>query len=381
MAPHDRPSTAGLGTALTADVLIVGAGPAGATAACILAPAHSVVIVERHASRRPQIGESLIGAAAPLLRDLGVAAQFASADHLQSLGQASVWGSYEMVRRDSIVDPRGPGWRIDRLAFEIMLMNAAIARGATILAPARISHLSRNKDSAFAWRVLIYDGSMQRELHAQAIIDATGRSASIARRLDANSIISADRLVCRYTHFQPSSNLKDLDAFSVVEAVEHGWWYTATLPNHARIVAFHTDSDLPAARLSLTTDGFRRLLRQTRWMHCVCGDGGQDSVARVSARSQWLANASGEGWCAIGDSAVAFDPLSSQGLFNALYTGLRGGQAISAQLAGDTNSLANYRSRLVRVREAYRRNIAAVYRMETRFGGSEFWARRQSVTE
>jgi len=38
-----------------------------------------------------------------------------------------------------------------------------------------------------------------------------------------------------------------------------------------------------------------------------------------------FSTATGEGWLAAGDAALSLDPLSSQGLFKALYTGLAGG--------------------------------------------------------
>jgi (2Fe-2S) ferredoxin len=38
------------------------------------------------------------------------------------------------------------------------------------------------------------------------------------------------------------------DPATYTEAAPDGWWYTAVLPDRWRIIAFHTDSDLPAAR-------------------------------------------------------------------------------------------------------------------------------------
>jgi flavin-dependent dehydrogenase len=99
----------------------------------------------------------------------------------------------------------------------------------------------------------------------------------------------------------------------------------------------------------------------------------------VSARSQWLREPCGVDWCAVGDAAMAFDPLSSQGLFNALYTGFRGAQAVAARLAGETAALAAYRDRLVLIRDAYARNRVGYYAQERRFRDQPFWQRRQAV--
>ena len=54
------------------EVLIVGAGPAGSSAALMLAPGRSVVLVDRRSEVAPRIGESLHPAARRLLAELGL---------------------------------------------------------------------------------------------------------------------------------------------------------------------------------------------------------------------------------------------------------------------------------------------------------------------
>ncbi|MEO1084046.1 MAG: hypothetical protein AAFY88_07375, partial [Acidobacteriota bacterium] len=74
--------------------------------------------------------------------------------------------------------------------------------------------------------------------------------------------------------------------------------------------------------------------------------------------------------------ALSFDPISSQGLFNALYTGLRGAEALAARLAGDGGLLAAYCARLESVRKAYRHHFQVYYGQERRWAGRPFWAAR-----
>ncbi len=246
-------------------MLIVGAGPAGAAAACVLAARHSVVLVERHATPPFRIGESLIGAARPLLRDLGVLEQFEAAGHRPGLGQASVWGSDELVRRDSFLDPRGPGWRIERAGFETMLRDTAASRGASVIAPGEIFDLRRENDAGQGWNALIGSAGRTWPLHARFLIDASGRAARFARAAAQAQIAAHDRLICRFVHLAPRPARGDLDGFSLVEAIPDGWWYSARLPDGSTVIAFHADADLPAARLSLKPEGFFDLLTRTRW--------------------------------------------------------------------------------------------------------------------
>jgi flavin-dependent dehydrogenase len=78
----------------------------------------------------------------------------------------------------------------------------------------------------------------------------------------------------------------------------------------------------------------------------------------------------GPGWLAIGDASLSFDPLSSQGLFHALYTGLRGAQAV---LAGTSDALGAYAARIAAVRRRYREHRAIVYALEDRWPTAPFW--------
>ena len=84
----------------------------------------------------------------------------------------------------------------------------------------------------------------------------------------------------------------------------------------------------------------------------------------------------GPGWLAVGDSALSFDPLSSQGLLTALYTGLRAGQAADRLLDGDDGPLEEYARRLEAIHDAYRRHRAAYYAAERRWADRTFWLRR-----
>jgi flavin-dependent dehydrogenase len=86
-----------------------------------------------------------------------------------------------------------------------------------------------------------------------------------------------------------------------------------------------------------------------------------------------LDNFSGAGWLAVGDAALSFDPLSSQGILTALYTGMEVGLTLLAQLSGNADAVARYRYRLANIYEAYLRNLTAYYSSEER------WPERASL--
>src|SRR5439155_27217291 len=51
---------------------------------------------------------------------------------------------------------------------------------------------------------------------------------------------------------------------------------------------------------------------------------------------------SGPGWLAVGDSAVAFDPLSSQGILKALESGWHAAETAADVLQGNTTAVDSY---------------------------------------
>ena len=175
-----------------------------------------------------------------------------------------------------------------------------------------------------------------------------------------------DRLVCAWTRGSVARPSVEAGV-TFVEAVAEGWWYTAPLPGERRVLAFHTDSDLLVR--GPIPPGVAAILDG-------CGFVQTQPVAVKPANSGRLEILTGNGWLAAGDAAVRFDPLSAQGIFNALYTGLAAGEAADRHLAGDRDALPEYGRAVEGIYAAYGLALSHWYRAETRFPGSAFWQRR-----
>ncbi|MEL6479417.1 MAG: tryptophan 7-halogenase [Pseudomonadota bacterium] len=354
---------------MQAEIAILGAGPAGSAAAVVLAAQHRVALIDRTAAPQPRIGEALIPAARPLLRDLGVLAVMeASGRHLPYLGNRSIWGGGCIEERDFLRDPHGPGWHLDRAAFERMLRRHAVERGAQVLAPARLGMI---RPARQGWRLSLGQGET---LEARFVIDAGGRRAPVARRLGARPGKGPD-LVSTWWAGSVRRETPETAGFSMIEGLPEGWAYTAPLPGRRRLLAWHhlpepgTSAPLPAriARIG-SAEGIAAVLARTGFT--------PDGAARTTAaHAQWLSAPCGPGWLAVGDAALCPDPMASRGLFNALYTGLTGALTASAWLSGDIRALDDYSSDLARIRETYRQHAARVYAAEQRWPEAPFWAR------
>jgi flavin-dependent dehydrogenase len=348
------------------EVLIVGCGPAGAVAALNIAPIRRTAVIDSRAKPPMRIGESLPAVARRLFRDMGIFDSFLREGHAPCYGNRSIWGSETVRETNSLRDLDGPGWHLDREAYENWLRRIALERGAHLVAPARLEQVEFDGGR---WRVTLKPFA---KLRADFLIDATGRSATLARRLGAG-IRREDRLVCRWMIGESTPG----PGLTLVEAVAEGWWYTAPVPKGKRILAFYTDADLMATIEGSLLDRTRdtrqvsEILREFRFVPTGCEE-------TVAAGTAVLDPCGGARWLATGDAALSFDPLSSQGLLNTLFTGLAAVEATDRDLSGEGSAIAEYITTIAEIHAAYRSQLRLYYESETRWPESPFWRRRQS---
>lgn len=351
------------------DVVVAGAGPAGSAAAITLARAGvNVLLVDRE--RRPTlpVGESLPPVATTILSELGVIERLGSLLE-PSFGTQSAWGSDRVTDVDFIFDARGCGWRLDRARFDAALRELARDAGAELM----------SVDVRADMRT-----DMCAVERARFVVDATGRAARVARARGATRQ-SEGNLVAFAALFAAECRAGegDEDSRVLVESVRDGWWYTARLPNGNRLTVFLTDAPGTAARRAMQPAGFDAMLersvhvaarlRETGYMRAT-------APQSFPANSAVLTTVAGPDWIAVGDAAASFDPLSSQGIYTALYTGVTGAHAILSRIDGDETSLAGYDQRVREIFDAYRVRLAEYYGMEERWRDAPFWASRQSCS-
>jgi flavin-dependent dehydrogenase len=354
--------------AAEAHILVVGSGPAGAATAIRLAHLGvRVTLTKREERRAPHGGEALPPAIVPLLRELGVLGDLHRSSHLPSYGNESAWGT-DVVRMHSfMLSPYGTGWHIDRGAFDGMLLGAAARAGASV----------------------VFDGAPRAT--PTFVVDATGRGAHVARRHGV-SRVHTDHMIAVVGVLQERAAAPRAGT-SLVEAAEHGYWYSAPLPGDRLVCAYFTDAGLwkqsrhaaeqpswhagSQTQSKAAADVFHTLLRNTRHVSArAAGYGSACSPVVAPAGTSRLAEMHGPGWLAVGDAAACRDPLSSGGIYEAIRSGIRAADAIARQHDGHAGAIEAYAADLEArfSRDLLRRR--EVYLREQRFPESPFWARR-----
>lgn len=339
---------------MIADVAIAGGGPAAAAAALLLARGGlRVVVVERGDDRGDKPGESLAPAARPLLERLGVWEDLARDGHLPCHGNRSVWGSGQVGELPFLFSPYGNGWHLDRRRFERRLNERARDAGAARITGTSITGIEQ---AGGKWQ-LTCRGELA-HVEAGFLLDATGRASRVARMIGTRRVVH-DPLVALVAFLE--SDTADRDSYTLVEATEGGWWYTAALPGNRLAAMFVTDAPAP---MSFAPAG-HTLARIEQHGYRLTAP-----PRIVDAGSARLEALGGDGWLAIGDAAMSLDPLSSHGIAAALHGGMLAADAV---LSADRR---RYVAAMEGMWSGYASMRRAFYAAERRWPEAPFWSRR-----
>jgi flavin-dependent dehydrogenase len=350
------------------DVVVAGGGPAGsATALDLSRRGFRVTLVEQSAYENFRVGETLPPEIRKLLMELGVWERFLGSEHVESHGIRSAWEMPTARHHDFLYNPYGCGWHVERASFDAMLAGAAADAGAELIVSGRITAL--DEDVNGQWLLEIATGGKKRTLGCRLIVDATGRKATIARRLGC-VVQAVDRLIGAVAVLPAS----EAEHWTLIEAVENGWWYSAPLPRDRTVFAYMTDSDL------WRDSSWGELLKQAPLTsERATAMNKQPRIHIVSAASMVRHPVTGPNWIAAGDAALAFDPLSGLGIYKTIESGLRSSAAVVCCFEGDRSGMVEYENWTAEGFQSYLSMRRQFYGCVQRWPGSRFWQRRALV--
>ena len=382
-------------TGTTWDVVVVGSGPAGSATAITLAKyGQRVLLVEKRGSPGFKLGESLPPASIGLVKHFLEDPDDPQLPGLfNTAGNVSLWTSEQADLADFFFTTSGRGLCIDRLAFDEALRANAVRAGATFLDGASFRSCARIADGPFNWQLTFVSEAGLRQDRARYLVDCSGSQALVARTLGIATVDNDDRLFAYAQWFSCAGD--DDDRFTRIEAAPDGWWYSNRLPGAhdgetARLVVFHSDKDLPAAKLAASPHGFDQLLESSKHIapllkargYRPCG-----TIRGAPANSQRLEDFCGDAWIAVGDAAQAYDPLSSQGIDKALRTASHAGHMIhyaltdgpqdAAGLGPGNAFIRQYDEQQRQLWQNYMSQRDHYYGIQPRWSDQPFWQRRR----
>lgn len=362
------------------DVLVIGAGPAGASTALTLLNHTnlSVTLIEGSDFQRLRIGESVSSSLFSLLDYLQVPkTNFPAGCFKATQGNSAFWGSSEPVNRHAIFAPDRATFQVNREAFDLTLLEHIVAQGGNILPRTKSKIIKQLPDGAYSVNVKHPEyGDMS--ITCRYLVDASGRNSKVSKALGA-TVEQYDRLTGVGGFFKIDG--MPLEQIQLIESDEGGWWYSAALTKQIMVMTYFSDFELLSKQKLNRTVQWQEYLKQSQHMRkriegMTLID---DSVWVRPAGSHFCKFAQLKNYLPVGDAACAFDPISSMGIGFAITSGCQ-----AARIIGNSLSEANFAVQS----KSYQQDLSTqfnqyltlkqqFYCKEQRWQNAPFWSVRQ----
>lgn len=340
-------------TSTKADVLILGGGPAGATAAIrLLAKGITPTIIEREAFPRYHIGESMTGECGAIVRDLGLGDRMLEARHPVKQGVV-VFGTrgrddwwLPVMRRDDEGELHEQfTWQVRRSDFDSMLLEEAVKRGADLIEGRAVDPIMSEDGSAVRGAVIALGDGSTMSIEADLTLDCTGQATFLANKhvTGPKYLGSYDKQIAlfsqvdNYVRDDDSERAKSSGNTHIFYKKKYHWGW-----------AIPIDDDITSIGIVVPAEMFRSsgeskaafVSREIREMNAGLSDRVPDvnlvEPARVIPNYSFqVRKFAGPGYICVGDSHRFVDPIFSFGLYVAMKEASLAAEVAASYLDGE----------------------------------------------
>jgi flavin-dependent dehydrogenase len=312
------------------DVLIVGGGPAGSTAANLLAhDGHDVLVLEKEVFPRFHIGESLLPIDLPIFDRLGV--KLDTASYLRKDGAEFIdertGARATFVFREALDGTPQTAYQVERSRFDHLLLQQAEARGAKVRTGVRVEDMAVEEAAV---RVETKAGTFR----TRFMIDATGQDAFLARANRTVQPLKGFGCVAVFRHYDgiapeifdeltTTGNIKIL-------MVPDGWMWLIPLAGRRLSVGIVSRNPISSPE---TLDA--AIAASPITQRLIAGASGTEPriIRNFSYRNR---RAYGSRWGCAGDASCFLDPVFSSGVSLAMLSAESVAGKLSAALRAGT---------------------------------------------
>ena len=320
------------------DVAVIGGGPAGATAAILLAErGHRVVLLEKESHPRFHIGESLLPANVPLFERLGVRREI-EAMGMEKWGAefVSPWHDRSATYRfaDALDKSMPFSFQVRRSEFDEILFRRAARAGAEAIENGRVREVDLGeRDRLPVVRAAGADG-VAREWRTRFVIDATGRDTLLANRLGIKRRNAKHNSAAMYAHFRGARRLEGRDAGNIsIFWFEHGWFWFIPLRDGATSVGAVVWPYYMKSRTKPLPEFFADTIAACAPLaQRLAGAETASSVEATGNYSYASDRCQGENFVMLGDAFAFIDPVFSSGVWLAMNSAVAGAEVVDARL-------------------------------------------------
>ena len=360
------------------DALVIGGGPAGSTAAALLAEkGWRVLLLERGKFPRYSVGESLMPYCYFTLDRLGVIDQIKSAGFPKknSVQFVSTKGdvSQPFYFFQHLKHEAATTWQVLRSEFDRILLENARSKGAQVLEETTVTALQRQGLRVTGVRAISGDGRCL-EFRAPITVDASGRSAFSASRYRWRVRDPFLNRIAIWTYYRGATRDPGLDegATTVAYLPRKGWFWYIPLADDVVSVGVVAEKNYLFVEQRDPEHVFLREVPKNPWVRRHLASGRRCEPFRVTREYSYRsARYASPGLVLVGDALGFLDPVFSSGVFLALKSGELAADAVDLALASDDVSTApfqSYGAQINRGLEAMRKLVYAFYDHGFSFG-------------